>query len=73
MLKNPEMETDTKGKSVITTCQLGLGSGISGSRVPDNCFGYSNPILISGTRNIALWEDLFSNKMNKSLRYFCLS
>ena len=35
------------------------GSGISGSRVPDNCLGYPNPKLSSGTRKIALWVDFF--------------
>ena len=38
------------------------GSGISGSRVPDNSLGYPNPVLSSGTREIALWVDLISNR-----------
>ena len=38
------------------------GSGTSGSRVPDKRLGYPNPILSSGTRKIALWEDLVSKQ-----------
>ena len=33
-------------------------SGISGSREPDYRLGYSNPNLGTGTRNVALWEEL---------------
>ena len=32
--------------------------GISGSRAADNCIGYPNQILSSGTRTIALWDDV---------------
>ena len=45
-------------KLVLIQYSIRAGSGISGSRVPENWLGYLNPILSTGTRKIALWEVL---------------
>ena len=42
-------------------------SGISGSRVPDNRLGYPNPNFGSGTRNVALWEQLKADLTKKNV------
>ena len=47
--------------------QIWAGSGISGSRVPDNRLGYPNPFLSSGTRKIASWEVIIIYEIYKQL------
>ena len=42
-------------------------SGISGSRVSDNRLGYPNPTFGSGTRNVALWEELKGDLTHKNV------
>ena len=60
------MDTDTV--SVFTRA----GSGISGSRVPENWLGYPNLILSTGTRKIALWEVLNIKEIYKMIEFKCV-
>ena len=54
----------------LKKCEARAVSGISGSRVPNNRLGYPNPNFGSGTRNIALCEELRDDLTKKECKFF---
>ena len=58
-------------RKVVTIISDRAMSGIAGSRLPDNCFGCPNRNLGSGTRNVALCEEMkHYYKTHKNVLFF---